>query len=221
MASPSNYTPPAGYFILGLVVNLLFVFAGASIAVAWHRFILLGEVVPIGGANLFTRYFWRYILAGFKILALASIPSLTVALPIAMHHAKFWGIPVGVWFGISVICQLVGIAVLFRLSPLLPASATTETAIKLNAVWLRTRGNAWRLFAGLALSSVPPILIFQLASYVIFGLPSPRTFFSADAARIWAASSAIFSSYGLLTLPIPIGFLALAYRHIWSDRLPA
>ncbi len=54
---------------------LVFTFAGVSIAVAWHRRIILGEQPGFSGSNVATKSLWRYDGVGFAIGLIAFLPS--------------------------------------------------------------------------------------------------------------------------------------------------
>src|SRR5215831_7646253 len=52
---------PLELVILGNIVGLLPLLASVSIAVAWHRRIILDEQPGLSGNNIVTRELWRYI----------------------------------------------------------------------------------------------------------------------------------------------------------------
>lgn len=122
-------------FLLGLAALM----ASLWIAVAWHRFVLLGEMpegwLPRWPGAAIPGYLWRSVLIGLAV-ALAALPVGAVA-------AVF--LPPMLMLAVTV-----GVAsyVFFRLSPILPAIALGE-ALSFRAAWQAT-GDAAGTMAGLA-----------------------------------------------------------------------
>src|ERR1700744_2338315 len=58
----------------------LLLFAGASIAVAWHRLMILNEPPGLSGSNVTTKTLWRYVGMGIAILAIDILPAVIVSL---------------------------------------------------------------------------------------------------------------------------------------------
>ena len=66
--------------VLNVALNLLFMLAGATMAVAWHRLLLLGEGPNVGG-NFVSSPVWRYLGAGIAMFVVALLPAGLVLLP--------------------------------------------------------------------------------------------------------------------------------------------
>lgn len=139
--------PPLGGM---LAISLVSIFCGSWIAVAWHRFVLLGER-PVGwvprlhGERMLV-YFGRSLLIGLMIALLElalGVPLLfltgmvgAVARPVAAV-----GFAVGL---VALIAALVTVG--FRLSPMLPAAAL-GAASGPRIAWSATRGHGGTLLA--------------------------------------------------------------------------
>src|ERR1700682_1604406 len=61
--------------------NILLLLAGVSIAVAWHRLLILNEHPGFSGSNLATRNLWRYIVVGLALCLIMFLPVAAVMLP--------------------------------------------------------------------------------------------------------------------------------------------
>jgi hypothetical protein len=80
IANTQELSPP---FKVGLIMFLgdpLIFIAGVSIAVAWHRLVILNEHPGFSGSNLATKNLWRYIVPGVALVLLEYVPSGMVAL---------------------------------------------------------------------------------------------------------------------------------------------
>jgi hypothetical protein len=192
------------------VAGLVFTLAGFSIAVAWHRRIILGEHPRFSGSNIATKNLWRYVGVG---LAICILPALVVVLPMLLLLAGAPGftnlIPV------IFLLFLVAFAVVLRLSLLLPAFAVGDLGLTFKETWNGTRRNTWRIFWGIAACTMLPMLL----AAQITRFPSLGTFVASPGlvldARRMAVTSTIVSVCYLLILPIGIGFLSYSYRHFF------
>jgi hypothetical protein len=224
-------TPPSvETTMLTPLVILVFTFAGASIAVAWHRRLILGEPPGFSGSNVATKGLWRYVGIGFAIALIAFLPLLVVVLPIfILLSSVITGavLRVAMFAAAVFLIYLTAFAVFLRLSLLLPARAVGDLDLTFNETWKRTRGNTWRMLWGFVACTVPPMLAAQvavrIASFVSFGL-GPGTSdgsvsspgMSEAGAIVGTASFAILIVCQLLTLPIGFGFLSYSYRYFFG-----
>jgi len=214
--------------------HLILLMATVSIAVAWHRRIILGERPPFGGFNVASGSFWRYVGIGLAICGLAALPLLLALLPgilILIHAGKnLQGLAATILFLSIAAAYVLALAIVLRLSMLLPARATGDLDLRLAQSWHRTRGNCWRIFWGGAICLLAPMMAAQFA-VMTFGLPDPKAVLAAGSATIpaYAASpefamrmsaiSTVVTTYYLLILPIGIGFLSHAYRHFFREAI--
>jgi hypothetical protein len=129
-----------------------FLVFGTIFFVRWHRFMLLGETMPVG---LFPPGWGAFLLAGIKIGVAVFIPSFILALILP---------PIGALVGIAL-----GLAAT-RVSLVFPAAAV-ERPISLREAWDVMAGNYWRLFACVLLCYLPFGIVHYLAGAVGLGLP--------------------------------------------------
>jgi hypothetical protein len=204
---PLPQIPKSGEMgVLLNVDNILLLLAGVSIAVAWHRLMILNEPPGLSGSNVATKNLWRYIVVAIALF-------LTQFLPIAaMMFLTFYFLPPAPGVRTSlppgflpIIVMIIAAYVLcaaatIRLTLLLPARAVGNTDLTFRQTWNRTRGNIWRLIWGIAATTLPPMLIAQVGFLTLMGVPDPANFASDEfVARMTAASTVgviyIYSSY--------------------------
>lgn len=185
-------------------------FVTSSVAVAWHRMVLLGEKIARSYLRLdavVCRYFAFGMLLALPFNLLAFIPFSPLNLLPGAHS--------GAALAASAALLLVYVAVLTasfvastRLALILPAIALGRRDATLGDCWRRTRGSFWRLFWGVTLSIIPMILI------VLVPIPDPT------AAATSAMNVCIYEAIGLLTGVVAVGFLSVAFRHFYPDIAP-
>ena len=155
-SGPQNFG--VGVFLVSLGIGVLGMIAFSSIAVLWHRYILLDEV-PQGLARLrLDSTVWRYIGNIILIMLMgigAAIPLVIVFAILAAALAKFAVIPM-VLFGSVYFLVLMNYA--FRLSIKLPAIALGRHDYLFRTALTDTAGNFW------------PFLGFMLLQLLIAGL---------------------------------------------------
>lgn len=225
--------PPEMIFLV-YGVGLIKLLAGVSIAVAWHRWILLGEQPRLSGTNLATVSLWRYVGIALAIYVIAALPALVILLLSGDFSFPFFrpafpftpgataahpGGSADLFFLstlVFLVAYLLGVAVILRLSILLPARAAGDLELTFKETWFRTRGNTWRMLWGLAACTLPAMLVAQIAALFLVGFVGLKFFvgvFTGAYADQFAVVAMIAITYYLLVLPICIGFLSLAYRH--------
>ncbi len=159
------------YLCAGLVLHLLSALARAPFAVAWHRFILLGEEVTEGAYFKFDYKAASYGIYGFAIENMISLAGLVV-LPVAAI------VPLSTEgsVGISGVAMLIAIYFSLRLSMVFPAIAVGQEGAGLKPSFDLTRGHSFQLviaalIALLVLMAVMMLLSAGLmgASHLIFG----------------------------------------------------
>ena len=223
--SAVSVSMPIDLRILIYGVGLLFMAAGVSIAVAWHRRIILGEQPRLSISNVGTGSFWRYAGVGLAIVFIAFAPIVLCLLVLGLFlfpfisHAAPGAVKLGSavpFILIGLLLYLTGIAVILRLCLLLPARAVGDLGVTFKRAWNRTRGNTWRIFWGILACTLPPILIIEIVTLVLVGFPRPQNFATGSLPVPVLIISAIFTVCYLLTLPIWIGFLSLSYLHFFE-----
>jgi hypothetical protein len=222
---PPQMPKPTEMAVLLSLDNIGLLLAGVSIAVAWHRLMILDERPGFSGSNVATKNLWRYVAMAIAIFLIDFLPAAVVMLPLFyfLGPLKAGGNPPppGFFAAIPLVLVLcaVGIAVAFRLSLLLPAQAIGNSSITFKQTWRRTRGNTWRLFWGIVLTTIPPLLLMQIAFLTTMGTAIPANLASAEFVTRMTVTSTVSVIYYLLILPIGIGFLSHAYRHFFQAPL--
>jgi hypothetical protein len=215
---------PVDLFVLTYGVGLLVIAAGVSIAVAWHRRVILSEQPRFSGSNVGTGSFWRYVGIGIALGLIAILPVVLCLLilfgflaPFIAHgvpgHPKA-GIPIA-YMLIPLVLYLTSIAIMLRLCLLLPARAVGDLSVTFGQAWNRTRGNIWRLFWGIVACTLPPVLIIEVVFFILFGFPKLASFAGGSLPVPVLVVSAIGTAFYLLILPIWVGFLSLSYLHFF------
>jgi hypothetical protein len=224
-AVPSR-AQPALPLETGLLLNLdqaLVLFAGVSIAVAWHRLMILGERPGLSAGNVASKTLWHYIGVGLVIILIMALPLVLIFAPMIYFIPKAAGGTPPPWFfaliPIFMLLYCVAMAIMLRLSLLLPARAIGNLDLTFKQTWNRSRGNTWRMFWGIAACTFPPLLLAQFGYLLTFGFPDPREFGGEDIVARMTANSVVFMIYYLLILPIGIGFLSHAYRHFFQGGI--
>ena len=223
---PFRIQQPTEMTVLLNLDNILILLAGVSIAVAWHRLMILNEQPSFSGSNVATKSLWRYIVAAIALFLIMFLPAAAVMLPtfyvlLPAAPADPTQPPSGLFllFLLVFVIYAVGMAVSLRLTLLLPAQAVGDTNLTIKQTWNRTRGNIWRLFWGIVVTTTPPLLIAQVAFLLGIGPPDPDMAGGEDFTARMTAASTVFMIYYLLIVPIGIGFLSHAYRHFFVAPL--
>jgi hypothetical protein len=211
----------ARFFIY--IGGLAWLLGATSIAVAWHRRMILREQPRLSGSNIIAASLWRYVGMGLLVTLISFFPVFLILLLIALLLVPFAGggphqVPVVGFIVISVMLMLyvAAIAVVLRLSPLLPARAVGDLDRTFKETWRRTHGNTWRLFWGLLACTLPPMIILQIAMLVFIGFPvSLLLGGEAISARLAITNSITVICYMLMS-PIAVSFLSLAYLYFFQ-----
>ncbi len=147
----------AGTFVFAMLTAIFAVMlAFASIAVSWHRYVLLDEV-PQGLAklrvdNIVWRYFGNLWLIGLMV-AVAALPLTFVVLPLLSVNPVLGG---GAFMAYVFFILL---PIVYRLSIKLPAVAVGRQGFRMGDAWNVSRGN-WGQIVGLG-------LVYTAISWVI------------------------------------------------------
>jgi hypothetical protein len=160
----------------GIPLFLIVTFAFCSIAVNWHRFVFLDEIVR-GFDRLRTdRLVWRYFGNFLLIVLILSLAIMMASLPLAVVLAVLqvpveklqdvaawpWPIRIGVQFVIACLVT----ALFFRFAVKLPAIALGRTDFGLGHAWSATRQNMASL-AALAVLNMLTILAAEAVLEVL------------------------------------------------------
>jgi hypothetical protein len=187
----------------------------ASIAVAWHRRLLVGEVwrgpAYLRLDRLVAGYFG--LTAVISFLFLGPMIFLSPMMTFISGVQSVW--PVLLFLTVALM-TVAGLFLSTKIWLALPARALGNSEIDFRRAWRGSRGNVWPLIAGSVLSSLPVVVLLVLAT--IFGPDSDEV----GHALIYAAWQTLleFSITFLAWMPI-VSFLSLAYRRLIQDRDPA
>lgn len=226
----AHFVPPVrpfGFFWFSLVLYAVVTLGTVSIAVAWHRRIILDERPGLSGSNIATGPVWRYLGIGFVLGLLFFLPLIVILVPGLLLFGPSPGQqPNGTFFllmPIVFILYIVSLAILLRLIVLLPARAIGDVGLTFGQAWRRTRGNIWRMFWGLVACVVPPIIALQIVFVVVMTTVGwPRMLPGAPGAfpvlGLTLMNTLLYVLH-ILTVPIYLGFLSHSYRHFFQGGI--
>ncbi len=213
-----NALPPAAmvsFAVLGVAAFL----ASISIAVNWHRRLILDQK-PKGLAWIrLNGVVWRYLFCFLFIAAVVGAAAAAVfavqtyAVPALEPKLAAAAKPVGI--GISVLLGLFGLFTWYRLSTLLPAIATGDKDYSFGTAWKATRNNRAR-FLGFTFW-----LLFSLA---IAGGIGAGAFFGQQALNntyATAAAFALIAALAWLTLFFVTSIATSHYRCFAGKQPPS
>jgi hypothetical protein len=199
--------------VLGNGVSLAVTCAAISIAVAWHRLLLLNETPGLSGSNIGTRSLWRYVGIGIVVGLIAALPVAAVLLPLSLLRLlPSAGMAPPAVIAVIILAYVVGITLMLRLCLLLPARAAGDLNLTFKNAWRHTRGNVWRIFWGIVACALPPFVLLDLVFLAVISVPVGADIHLAQ----WAAGSAVGMCCWLLAWPIWVAFLSHTYRHLLS-----
>jgi hypothetical protein len=212
---------PLGIMLPVFAGYIVMMFAWPSIAVAWHRLIIIGESPRLSGSNLATGNLWRFIGVYLAIALAAFVPALIVAFAVIIGVQQLGSGAPGFLKLIGAMCGIVAyvmaIWILFRRIILLPARAIGDVTLTFKEAWKRTRGNVWRLFWGSMACTVVPVIPIYLVMLLGGGGFTPAENFSSAVFARTMVSTTIYIVYCLLMFPIFVGFLSHAYQHFFEE----
>lgn len=195
-------------------LQLLIALASGSIAVRWHRLLLLQEK-PSGALCLrFDRLVVNYLLLTLLIYLISAIPGLVMALAAlaAFINAAFGNSsPSGLTVLAIVLCAVVAfiytIPYVTCLTVLLPARALA-TPLPLKEGIRRARASFWSLFWGAFLCILPffPIAIVMMICGKIYSI----NMVAIHAIQLLLSVTVI--------LPVYLSFLSLSYNHLFEEK---
>jgi len=231
----SQMPRPFDFPVLITLAYLVMLFGTTSIAVAWHRRIILNEQPGLSGGNIFTKALWHYIGIGIAIVLIGILPIAVVLVPSVlilapMTRGMMGNQPSGIAIALIVLIvfalYITALAIMLRLSVLLPARATGDLTLTFRQAWRRTRGNAWRMFWGLLACTMPPVIVLEIVSLAVAAAVGWPTLAPTDGQVTvpvlgLTIMSTIMFVISLLIIPLYIGFLSQSYRHFFQGGIAA
>ncbi|WP_421694648.1 hypothetical protein [Aestuariivirga sp.] len=161
-----------GLVLTGFLILLVSTFGFASIAVNWHRYILLGEAAEGGQKFRMDRLVWRY-LGNIMLLQLGMLAAnlVAVAVLVIAYLILSQAMPqyaAGSILGFVFIAWLVWLFLAFtRYSTKLPAIARGREDYSFGRAWEDTRGHSGALFGFWSL-----LLLLLLAVGLVLLIPA-------------------------------------------------
>ncbi len=189
-----------------LLANLVSFVPYVLFAVAWHRFLLLGEKPASPLTVLFpvARHFRFYLYTLLLVLVIGVAAALvgTVGALIAALLSGAAGSNV-LQAPLFLLLFMVTLYVTARLQFTFPALAVDEN-YGFGDSWRNTRGQGWRFLLALSCCFLPP-LFFSLFMTLILGG-------AADVSLLFFINSFVLAAVGLLTTAIVISAISVAFR---------
>ncbi len=186
---------------LRFLLEIASLFLWPIIAVAWHRFILVGDVAP-GAFHLhFGRREARFLMVSI-FLGLLMLPGyIMAALTVAVNEGTASSSLSLIAF-LGLIALLVAVYYFTRLLLLLPGVAVDEP-IDPRLILERTRGNFWRLVLLMLLATLPIGVAFVVIGTVMLSLGLPTL--------IVFVLAAVFYIFFAI---VGVAVLSIAYREL-------
>lgn len=198
--------------------HIAMMLASASIPVAWQRRIVIVEIPKFCGSNLATKDLWRFVGIYFAVCLMSILPVIIVAVVMVIGLQQLGpDLPSILPFAAMTIAFAVTVLIMMRLIVLLPARAIGDVTLTFRETWQRTRGNAWRLFWGIAACTVVPAIPIYIVYFAILPDINPSPVFSDPALARMMAGMTVISMLSLLMMPILFGFLSHAYQHFFEQ----
>ncbi|CAN0466341.1 unnamed protein product [Phaeothamnion confervicola] len=176
--------------------------AMCSVAVGWHRFILLGEMpgkVYLAAGPVV----WRYL---FSLVLIALLTGLLIAIVSIPVTALAFGDPRALVV-VTLVCNVLAMLLMSRLGLSLPHIALGNHR-NLGSAFDKSAGNTWRLAAAGMLSWLPLIA----ASKATELLPGYAFEFGA-----WLPLFAVLTLMWLFAGIASVGVISHAYRSLWHN----
>lgn len=173
-SSPEDFKPMVEVVNAGLGILTMLIFA--SIAVSWHRYILLDEV-PQGLQRLRLDWtVWRYFGNSLLIILIMFVAALPVGFVVALALAALGPLSAVIAIPVVIAAMLAAISYSYRFGVKLPAVALERNDYRFKDALRDTEGNFWS-FVGLGL------LVFLIFAAVGIAVGAP-VFFLASFANV-------------------------------------
>lgn len=200
-----------GYLLLTLLQVVVYALALASIAVLWHRMILLDETSDASFPFRVDRPVWLYIGYGLLIMLLIMVPSIVV-FGAASGLAILGGPLVILAVALGVIIYVLVLIATLRLSIVLPAVAVGHEGFGLRDAWEATRGNGLR-FLGASLLIALGMILIGAALGLVVGLIGVVT-----GGFVHVLTNIITVLVNVLGTLVGVSSLSLVYGYLVKDR---
>jgi hypothetical protein len=208
-------------------IDLLMMMAATSVAVGGYRRFICNERQRLSCTHVLSRALWRAMGVALTLAAMVLAPPIGTVVAIGVllgerlniHSDSFVLLPL-----LALAIFLTSSAIALRFTPLLPARAVGDNGLSWRQSWNETRGNAWRLFGGIFACTLPPVVVIELARFVL----NHMIWYSRSPLQAWdvprtpvvvVVNSAVFACY-MLSMLLSVAFLSQAYLHFRLRREP-
>lgn len=162
--------PSPGTQIIGFLIGIVQGFLLTPVAIAMHRFVLLGEVAPRYALNPSEPRFMRFFTFTVVYQLLMGVPSSLMSIA-----GKTQTVAGGVLAFLFFVLLIVAIIVSLRLLILFPAIAVDAPGATWRNAMADTKGHTWRVFFIVLLTSIP-MLALAVPLYFLLGWPDGPSF---------------------------------------------
>ena len=215
---------PAGTTAITIIAQLVVFLAGFSIAVAWHRHLILDQAAAPSLGNVLTSHLWRFAAVAVLIGLMAWLPMwLPILLSGLLPDPSFVGsMTQGELIALALpalLVRLVIFALLYRLCLAMPASAINADGLGLSASWSATRGNLLRLMlCAAACMLLPGAMLGHVQAMIYRAILIPDSGFALPSTRTLVLLQGATNVVQLLIVPLAASFLSIAYLHLAPAR---
>ena len=200
-----NWSPGGRNWAVGALTTFTYLGALASVAVSWHRYIIVHDmpsgILPGKWARMFA-YSWRIAIMALVFLLIAIIGS---RLAIGLAPTERFGASIDPRAVLAaVVLLLLAAAMLFmRWSLVLPGAAAGGQRWTFTRSYELTRGNSWRLLWGMLLAQ----LLFPIFDRALTYASEPY----GPTAHLVA--TALISVISLINMVVGVSFVSYTYLH--------
>jgi hypothetical protein len=195
-----------------IATSLVSLVAVSSIAVGWHRLVVLGERPRKGAIMRLDGTVGRYALTALIMLLPFYIPLLLLDSASSDTQVESGVVNAGLSFAVLIAGIVLGV----KVSIILPAIALSRNDVTISRAWRATAWSWWRMFLGLLLTTLPPSLVLfmpamlRIGTWDSNGLPPPETHLGFIRSCLETELGTVLS--GLVAL----SFLSQAFRHFFA-----
>lgn len=199
--------PPASLGLL-IVIAAVSLLASFSIAVNWHRRLLLNETPRRFGWVRLDGVVWKYLLGFVMVMIVlgiigAAIFAAITYLPPALEP-KLGPASVNAGMALAVVLGLIALFTWYRLSSWLPAIAIRSTDYGLSTAWKTTRRNSMRYLG---------FTFWLLFGFAVAGAIGAGAFFAQQALNDPWVTVAAFSLIGIMIWLALLLLMTIATSH--------
>ncbi len=206
VSPPPKQEPSLAIQLLMYVLGIVQGFVLTPVAIAMHRFVLLGEMTPRYAVSLSDPRFVKFFLVSVAFQFLIGIPSTLMTLSLRSQ-----GVASGILATVFAILFLLAVFVAVRILILFPAIAVDAPGAEWRNAYRDSKGNFWRTLLILTLTVIPALVV-TLPFYFLLAWPDGPSLLGG------AILSVVQSILGVASLA---AFAAVASQLYvaWSERL--